>query len=130
MLPIILFLDDSEPRHKAFKQLVQAWGYLAKFEIKASRHGGICKEVDERFTTQTCSECGAKSPSSPKGIAGLGIREWVCSECGANHDRDVNSAQNILNLGLSALSKRQLVDLAKIRHQPPGEESCVNSLGR
>jgi transposase len=35
----------------------------------------------------------------PKGIAGLGIREWVC-DCGVVHDRDVNAARNILNLGL------------------------------
>ncbi|WP_143164524.1 zinc ribbon domain-containing protein, partial [Lampropedia hyalina] len=35
----------------------------------------------------------------PKGIAGLGIREWTCSECGAAHDRDVNAARNILAAG-------------------------------
>ena len=32
----------------------------------------------------------------PKGIAELGIRSWVCTECGVSHDRDINSAQNIL----------------------------------
>ena len=51
-------------------------------------------EVDEKFTTQTCSGCGVVG--GPKGIAGLGIREWTCSACGASHDRDVNSALNIL----------------------------------
>jgi putative transposase len=59
-------------------------------------------EVDERFTTQTCSQCGALPPERPRGIAGLGIREWECSECGARHDRDVNAARNILALALSA----------------------------
>lgn len=59
-------------------------------------------EVDERFTTQTCSECGALPPERPKGIAGLGIRSWGCSECGASHDRDVNAARNILTIALSA----------------------------
>jgi putative transposase len=59
-------------------------------------------EVDERFTTQTCSECGSLPPSRPKGIAGLEIRAWVCSDCGASHDRDVNAARNILRLALSA----------------------------
>ncbi len=58
-------------------------------------------EVDESFTTQTCSCCGALPPERPKGIAGLGIREWDCSECGASHDRDVNAARNILALGRS-----------------------------
>ncbi|MGH8266790.1 MAG: zinc ribbon domain-containing protein, partial [Steroidobacteraceae bacterium] len=30
------------------------------------------------------------------GTADLGIRQWVCSDCGCVHDRDVNSALNIL----------------------------------
>lgn len=57
--------------------------------------------VDERFTTQTCSSCGTLPPERPKGIAGLGIRSWVCSDCGASHDRDVNAALNILRIGRS-----------------------------
>lgn len=58
-------------------------------------------EVDERFTTQTCSSCGALPPERPRGIAGLGVRVWRCSLCGASHDRDVNAARNILALGRS-----------------------------
>jgi IS605 OrfB family transposase len=58
--------------------------------------------VDEKFTTQTCSSCGALPPERPKGIAGLGIREWECSSCGESHDRDVNAAKNILKFGRSA----------------------------
>ena len=58
-------------------------------------------EVDEKFTTQTCSSCGGLPPERPKGIAGLGMREWRCSYCGASHDRDVNAARNILRLGRS-----------------------------
>lgn len=69
---------------------------------KASRHGATYLEVDESFTTQTCSRCGARPDGRPKGITGLGIRSWVCSECGASHDRDVNAARNILAIGLSA----------------------------
>ena len=91
---------------------------------KASRHGGICDEVSELFTTQICSECGAKPASRPTGSADLGMRDWVCSECGAIHDRDVNAARNHLNFGLSALSKSQLRVLAS-SHQPPVEESRV-----
>jgi len=58
-------------------------------------------EVDERFTTQTCSSCGALPPERPKGIAGLGVRTWDCSFCGAVHDRDVNASRNILKAGRS-----------------------------
>jgi transposase len=60
------------------------------------------REVDEAFTTQTCSSCGSLPPERPRGIAGLGIREWSCSACGETHDRDVNAALNILALGRSA----------------------------
>ncbi|WP_320153703.1 zinc ribbon domain-containing protein [uncultured Tolumonas sp.] len=27
------------------------------------------------------------------------IREWVCSECGAEHDRYINASKNILAAG-------------------------------
>lgn len=69
---------------------------------KASRHGVKYAEVDEKFSTQICSLCGFKPEESPKGIADLGVREWVCSRCGTCHDRDINAARNILAFGLSA----------------------------
>ena len=63
---------------------------------KALKHGAWFEEVSESYTTQTCSDCGALPDSRPKGIAGLGIRNWICSGCGGVHDRDVNAAKNIL----------------------------------
>lgn len=67
---------------------------------KSIRNGARYAEVDERFTTQTCSDCGLIG--GPKGLEGLVIREWRC-ECGTVHDRDVNAARNILRLGHQAL---------------------------
>lgn len=64
---------------------------------KAARRQEVYVEADERWTSATCSECGALS--GPKGIAGLRIRHWECPDCGASHDRDVNAAQNILRVG-------------------------------
>lgn len=90
---------------------VSWYSFKRMLEYKASRHQAIFKVVNEAFTTQTCSTCGSLPESRPKGIAGLGIRSWVCSDCGASHDRDVNAARNILMIGLSA--------------QPPAEESLV-----
>jgi IS605 OrfB family transposase len=124
----LIFIGDVSSsklaKTKMAKSVYDAGWYASKqaLRYKASRHGGICEEVSELFTTQICSECGAKPPSRPRGIADLGIREWACSECGACHDRDVNAARNHLTLGLSALSKSQLRILAGT-HQPPVEES-------
>jgi putative transposase len=67
---------------------------------KAITHGANTLEVSERWTSQTCSECGVMPASRPRGIAGLRERVWSCSDCGAVHDRDVNAARNILALGL------------------------------
>lgn len=80
-----------------------SWGtFKSNLQYKASRHGIRYLEVNESFTTQTCSSCLELPASSPKGRAGLGIRNWVCSSCGATHDRDVNSAKNILRIGRGA----------------------------
>ena len=70
-------------------------------EYKAIARKVVYREVSERFSTQTCSGCGAIG--GPKGREGLGIREWVCGECGSVHDRDVNAALNILRLGHQSL---------------------------
>jgi IS605 OrfB family transposase len=81
------------------------WHMLkTQLEYKAKARSVVYQEVNERNTTQTCSCCGAITASSPKGRAGLGIREWTCAGCGTLHDRDVNAAKNILRLGHQALA--------------------------
>jgi len=61
---------------------------------KATAHGVWYEEVNESFSSRVCSSCA--SETGPKGVADLGIRSWICSECGMSHDRDINSARNIL----------------------------------
>ncbi len=79
------------------------WSTLrSQLRYKATRHGAEYIEVDERFSTQVCSACGARG--GPQGREGLVVREWICNGCGARHDRDINSAINLLvsgrNVGL------------------------------
>lgn len=71
-----------------------------QLEYKAIRHQVVFREVNEAYSTQTCSRCG--SIEGPKGFAGLGIRRWLCS-CGVEHDRDTNAAKNIAARGLASL---------------------------
>ena len=74
-----------------------SWSRLKiMLEYKSHQAGVIFEVVNEAYTTQTCSCCGNIPSSSPKGRAGLRVREWTCSDCGAHHDRDVNAAINIL----------------------------------
>lgn len=77
--------------------------FTRMLSYKAIRHGGSALEVSERYTSQTCSTCGALPTSRPRGIAGLSNRLWVCDECGTEHDRDHNAAINILGIGLNTL---------------------------
>ena len=64
-------------------------------------------EVDEAFSTQTCSRCNSRA--GPKGRKDLGIRGWQCTVCGAIHDRNVNAAHNILAAGHRRLAEGILV---------------------
>ena len=76
------------------------WAMLKTMLGQKSHQAGVVFEVvNEAYSTQTCSCCGVIPASSPKGRAGLRIREWTCSECGTTHDRDVNAARNILAAG-------------------------------
>jgi putative transposase len=72
--------------------------FKTMLRYKCQQAGVLYDEVSEKYTTQTCSCCGSRH-SSPRGRAGLGIREWACQQCGTLHDRDINAALNILAVG-------------------------------
>jgi transposase len=79
----------------------QLRGMLA---YKCTASGREFLEVPSKYSTKTCSACG--SLSGPTGYAGLSVRQWTCSACGADHDRDVNAAINTLHAGVGATLDR------------------------
>ncbi|MHD0644359.1 RNA-guided endonuclease InsQ/TnpB family protein [Pseudomonas aeruginosa] len=100
-----IYVGDVSPlklaKTKMGKSTLDAgWGMLkTMLEYKCDHAGIVFKVIGEAYTTQTCSSCGSLPVSRPRGIAGLGIREWTCVDCGEVHDRDINAARNILAAG-------------------------------
>ncbi|MDP3086764.1 MAG: transposase [Methylotenera sp.] len=93
-------------RTRMAKSVLDAGWHMLKtqLEYKAMARSVVFAEVNEKYTSQTCSCCGEISGNSPKGRAGLRIREWSCALCGTMHDRDINAGKNILRLGHQSLA--------------------------
>lgn len=80
------------------------WSSFRQMLRYKSEHAGrIYKEVNEAFSSRVCSSCGSIPETSPKGAKDLGVRQWVCGDCGTKHDRDVNAARNILSKLIAGL---------------------------
>src|SRR6266540_4047609 len=70
------------------------WGTFRRMlEYKGEWYGSYVHKVDRFFpSSKTCSNCQYVLDELP-----LSVRAWQCPICGAIHDRDINSAINILN---------------------------------
>lgn len=83
-------------KHLARSISAQSWRMLrTMLEYKCARYDKSLIVVDPYKTSQWCSDCGADGGRKP-----LDVRAWQCVCCHAVHDRDVNAAKNILNIGL------------------------------
>ena len=75
-----------------------SWGMFETFlEYKAEWYGKNILDIG-RFgpSSKMCSSCGAI-----KSYLKLSDREWKCSKCGVNHDRDINASINIRNMAFT-----------------------------
>ena len=99
--------------HKLAKHIADVgWSKFADFvKYKSIWYGKKLVEIDQWFpSSQLCSECGYQNRTLT-----LNDREWICSNCKTEHDRDHNAAVNILNEGKRIIGNRfpelTLVDL-------------------
>ena len=70
---------------------------LSLLKRKCDEYEVIIQEIGRYDkSSQTCSCCGYIN----KKTKDLNLRKWICPECGAIHDRDVNAAINILNMAM------------------------------
>jgi len=71
-------------------------------KYKAEWYGRNVVEVSQWFpSSKLCNVCGYKNKELT-----LSDREWICPECGSNHDRDLNAAINIKNEGLKIFKEK------------------------
>ena len=72
--------------------------FLRQIEYKMKWSGGTVVKVDRWYpSSKTCSACGFVLDT-----LSLGTREWICPQCGAQHNRDVNAACNLRNMAVSS----------------------------
>ncbi|MGX7152868.1 RNA-guided endonuclease TnpB family protein, partial [Enterococcus sulfureus] len=88
--------------HKLAKSISDvSWSeFVRQLDYKCQWKGRTLVKVDRFFpSSQLCSSCGHND-----GKKELNIREWICSNCGTLHDRDINASINIKTEGLSGIA--------------------------
>ncbi len=107
----ICYSDDNfKGMAKKFGKSVTEAGLgdlIGKLTYKCRIGGRQLIAVDSKGTTMTCSICGAVT--GPTGLNGLAVRNWVCTVCGTDHDRDINSAMVVLKTGLGISLKESVM---------------------
>lgn len=95
-----LNVKDMLEQKKWSKSIADAaWSTLINFlTYKAENAGRIIKAVDPRGTSQRCSQCGTVVPKS------INVRVHHCPRCGFKTSRDLNSALEILRLGMQSVA--------------------------
>lgn len=102
-----LAVSNMKKNRKLAKSIGDAgWAeFVRQLEYKARWYGREVVKIDRWHpSSKRCSDCGHTVEKMP-----LKVRHWTCPECGANHDRDINAARNILAAGLAVSARGEAV---------------------
>lgn len=102
-----LAVSNMKKNRKLAKSIGDAgWAeFVRQLEYKAKWYGREVVKIDRWYpSSKRCSDCGHTVEKMP-----LNVRQWTCPDCGANHDRDVNAARNILAAGLAVSARGEAV---------------------
>ena len=104
-------VNVAAKRELTRKIQAQTWGLIRQqLRYKAEWAGREFVEVDPKYTSRRCNQCGAISPQSE-------YRTYRCEICGQDYDRDTNAALNILQ---KAFGERTGVGLSPSVPKPEG----------
>lgn len=98
-----LNIKGMTKNHKLAKSIndVSISKFFTMLEYKAIEYKTTVIKIPRFYaSSQTCNRCGYINPK----VKNLNVRDWICPNCGAHHDRDTNAAINILNKSLEMLS--------------------------
>lgn len=78
--------------------------FVAVLKQQAAKVGTNVIEIPRFYpSSKTCSECGYVVDELP-----LKVRNWVCPNCGAEHNRDKNAAKNIVQVGTTTRRREEI----------------------
>ncbi|MCY7374776.1 MAG: transposase, partial [Pyrinomonadaceae bacterium] len=104
-----LNISGMVKNHCLAKSICDAsWNQLIEYtSYKAESAGRKTIQVNPNYTSQDCSNCGARQKLT------LDIRLYDCPNCHIKIDRDLNAAKNILTAGLRSLGIQSLEAASK-----------------